>query len=89
MREIESKREMTAFFEKNLASGREAEEIYSILLNQGYPKSLINAGYNEAADKIRKRKEAEAEKQRPVVEEAVPITVEKKQSFFGKLFGKK
>ncbi len=89
MREIESRKEMTAFFEKNLASGHEAEELYSILLNQGYPKSLINEGYNEATEKMRKRKEVQAEKQIPVVEKAVPASVEKKQNFFGKLFGKK
>lgn len=92
MRQIESKKEMVAFFEGNLEKGHSAEELYSILLNQGYSKMMINAGYNEATSNIRKKKELQTQKDSPppqkieIVEGPGSGT---KKSFFGKLFGRK
>ncbi|MBS3084979.1 hypothetical protein J4411_03645 [Candidatus Pacearchaeota archaeon] len=88
MREIESKKEMVRFFERNLANGHNAEELYSVLLNQGYSKNTINLGYNEALANISKRKQAQKEKElaeQPKIE-IVTSSPEKKQSFFKRIF---
>ncbi len=91
MRQIESKKEMTEFFERNLEKGEKAEEIYYVLLNQGYPKSLINQGYNEAMMRINKRKESQRQKEAESQQKPVEIepVVEERKGFFGKLFKKK
>ena len=93
MRQIESKKEMTEFFERNLFRGQEAEEIYSILLNQGYSKSMINECYNQALSNIRRKKDEERQKdmeeQRKNEVPMPEVVVDKKPGFFGKFFGKK
>ncbi len=91
MRQIESKKEMVAFFESNLEKGHSAEELYSILLNQGYSKMMINAGYNEATSNIRKRKELQAQKDSPPpqkIEIVEGSDLGKKKGFFGRLRNK-
>ncbi|MCR4327590.1 MAG: hypothetical protein NUV46_03350 [Nanoarchaeota archaeon] len=87
MRQIDSKKGMTAFFEKHLENGQNAEELYSVLLNQGYPKSIINDGYNQALINIRQKKEAETPKVETPEIEIVTETPERK-SFFQRIFKK-
>ena len=92
MRQIETKKEMREFFEDNLRRGQTVEEIYSILVSQGYPKSLINIGYNEAVAELRRRKELreKAEAPKKVIEEIEPIVEEKKkEGFFKRIFGRR
>ncbi|PJE81690.1 hypothetical protein COU58_01230 [Candidatus Pacearchaeota archaeon CG10_big_fil_rev_8_21_14_0_10_32_42] len=89
MRQIDSKKGMTEFFEKNLPKVQNAEEIYAVLLNQGYPKSMINEGYNQALTNIQKRKEVvmKTEVSQPKME-IETFQPEKKKSFFGRIFRK-
>lgn len=87
MRQIDSKKGMTEFFEKNLQNGHDAEELYSVLLNQGYPKSMVNDGYNQALTNINKRKEASTPKvETPKIE--VVTETPKKKGFFERVFKK-
>ncbi len=86
MRQIDSKKGMVKFFEDNLIAGRDAEELYTVLLNQGYLKSMINAGYNEAMSNIHKKKQAQAELSAPPKIEVVTNSKEEKKiGFFSKL----
>ncbi|MDP3966166.1 MAG: hypothetical protein Q8Q04_01400 [archaeon] len=85
MREIESRKDMVKFFERNLESGRDAGELYSVLLNQGYIKSMINEGYNQALANINKRKQKD-EIPQPKIEIVTTSTPEKKKGFFSRLF---
>lgn len=83
MREITTKKEMKNFFEENLRKKQSLEDTYSILINQGYPKALINSVYNEfMEERIRKKQEQMAEQPKPEVE-IISKEVPKKRRFFG------
>ena len=92
MRQFESRKEMISFFEKNLSNGQNAEDLYTVLLNQSYPKSIINSCYNEAMSNLSKRKQGKIEKdllEQQKTQKVEVIIPEKEPGFFGKLFGKK
>lgn len=72
-----------------MSNGQNAKDLYKVLLNQSYPKSMINAGYNEAMDNLNKTKQAQMESFAPKKMEIVTFSiVQDKPSFFDKVKNK-
>lgn len=81
------------YIKKNLKKGYPLDTLKVALVNQGYSRPIIDESIKFAMEEL--AKEAPALKEKPqieheiLVEESIPSIVEKKPSFFKRLFGKK
>ncbi len=81
---------LVEYIKKNLKKGYPIDTLKVALVNQGYSRPIIEEAIKNAMDEM--AKEAPTLKEKPqiehevVAEESMPV-VEKKKSFFKRLFG--